>query len=458
MFGMPLLRPIVRTHRRDIEPLCGSNDRRNGLAVVGRFFPRRFLGLIVLLFLTGVPQAWSVTVEGLYEVRVPVADGTREARQEAYRTGLRQVLLRVAGRRSALASEGVSAMIGDRAPDLVQSYQYETDEEGQQRLVLKFGAVGVNRALADQGVAVWGANRPLTFAWIAVDSGRDRRLVSRVGGDSPSTAWRDAMISAATGRGLPLRLPSAQWHHDDALLSDIRGQFLSKLRERVADVPHNLLGIVNISRAGSGWEASWRLENGGEFGRDTVSADTAEQLASRMIGLWAESLAERYAVAAGDVSEGQKVDLRLDNVSDLDDYGAVSQSLSDMEPVDQVRPVSVTADRATFRATFSGELSVLKEYIALDKRYVVVEAASDPSSSRSEPESPASLGAGVLQPESSASGEGDQVADMLQYEPLKVTEAEGEADGESFESLYPVLRYRWRPVGTASDDTGPGQE
>lgn len=426
----------------------------------------RAMGLILLLSLAGVPQAWSVTVDGLYEIRVPVADGTRDARQDAYQAGLRQVLLRIAGRRSALASGGVDAMIGDRAADLVQSYQYETGEDGEQQLVLRFGAVGVNRALAEQGVAVWGANRPLTFAWIAVDSGRDRQLVSSAKGGGQAATWRDAIVSAATRRGLPVRLPSAQWRNDEALLSDIRGQFLSSLRERAADVPHNLLGIVNISRAGSGWEASWRLENGDDFGRDQVSADTPQQLASRMVGLWAELLAERYAVSAGDVSGGQKVDLRLDNVSDLQGYGAVSQSLSDMAPVDQARPLSVTADRATFRVTFSGELSVLEEYIALDKRFVAVAASTESSASRSERSSDdggesASSGSGVLRSDRSAteSSDGaDQVADLLQYEPVKAAETDGEADDESFESLYPVLRYRWRPVGTAAGDTGSGQE
>ncbi|BES71849.1 hypothetical protein RE428_28670 [Marinobacter nanhaiticus D15-8W] len=435
----------------------------------------------LLLFLfTLVPVAASaVTVEGLYRTQVPVAGSTEEAQQAAYAEGLRQVLSRVAGNREVLESEQIGPLL-DNAESLLQSYQYQRSPEGTDMLSLTFGSVAVNRALADMQVPVWGANRPLTLAWVAVDSGRDRWvLTSNDDGLDERGRWARAFSEAAAERGLPLALPPEEVRQDRDLLSEIRGQFMENLQAKAKNYAGNLVSVVNVSRRGSDWEARWRLE-GPAFNEtgEIRGAGSSEALADAVVDAWADKLAARYSVEAGEVSDAQRVDLKIENVASLEAYGAVLNSLNGMTPVVSAGPVRVNGNVATMRVSFSGELSVLQEYIALDSRFVPQQVGSEsvsmagedaanqtrqPTSSQpgessqqasgstAEPEQEAVAqrtetgGSQAQSQQSPSSGQGNQ--SLLQYRPIESGSADEEDSEQSFESLYPVLRYRWAGVG-----------
>src|SRR5690606_21833758 len=98
-----------------------------------------------------------------------------------------------------------------------------------------------------------------------------------------------------------------------------------------------------------------------------------EELVSQVVDQWAELYASRYAVAVGDVDQSPKVDVMLDVVTTLDDYGNVAKALQSLTPVVSVGPSRVRGERLTVQVAFTGELDQLREYIALDPRFVVQE-------------------------------------------------------------------------------------
>lgn len=434
---------------------------------------RFFLVLLMTVGLSG--PAAAVTVSGLYSVEVPVATSQPDDLKQGYAEGLRRVFLRVSGTRDVLQTQGVEALLAD-AESLLQSYQFlrADAQDGQNRLRMTFGAVGVNRALASLDAPVWGANRPLTLAWVAVEEHGDRQLVVRPDDSALAQAdagavWQQAFLSAAASRGLPVTLPPARFQGDRELLSEIWGQFMGSVRNVSGELDHDLISVVRVRRSGGQWRAGWVFEGRGFDESDSsVVADSPEELAARITGRWADLLAAKYAVAAGDVSDSPQVDIVIDGVNTLDDYARINAVLQDLTPVLRVGAVRVKSDQATMRVAFSGELEQLKEYIALDVRFVPLSDQDAPVKEREfegvgekgdqrgdqrelkSRDSAGSTDTGELGAEASFP---DNVTNdpLFKYQPLMVDEQESE---QMFESLYQVLRYRWQSAPVIESGRG----
>ncbi|MDX1557691.1 MAG: DUF2066 domain-containing protein [Marinobacter sp.] len=412
--------------------------------------------------------ASAVTVSGLYSAKVPVEGSSPGQLAQGYADGLSQVLVRVSGTRDVLAMEGVETLLSD-AESLLLSYQVARDESGQSVLSMSFGAVGVNRALASINAPVWGANRPLTLAWIAAEDRGSRTLVTRsdAGAAQENAAnWRAAFDEAARKRGLPVALPPADFAADRELLSDIWGQFIGRVKTASEDLDHDVLALVRVSRAGGQWRAGWVFDGMAmNAGEESVTAQTPEALAEAMINRWAELYASRYAVAASEVGDSPQVDIVLRGVTSLEDYARANKVLEGLTPVVSVGAHRVRDDQLTLRVAFSGELDQLREYIALDPRFVPMESdvptePSDADRITADPvASPDTNTEEATENQAAQMAEGDQQApaqeseetSLYTYQPVPVDEEEAR---EAFESLYQVLYYRWQPSSVIGSDGG----
>ncbi|MGC8121513.1 DUF2066 domain-containing protein [Marinobacter sp. VGCF2001] len=418
---------------------------------------------VAVCWVVSVAPASAVTVSGLYSANVPLS-GTEAADLEAgYAEGLRQVMVRVSGSREVLALEGLESVLAD-AESMLLSYQVNRKND-QSRLQMSFGAVGVNRALASLEAPVWGANRPLTLAWVAVEDRGERQLLTRVTqneADREDGSWARLLSAAADARGLPVVFPPERFAGDRALLSDLWGQFVGRIQDVSGDLAHDALTLVRISRSGSQWRAGWVIEGMGmDAGEQSLTAQTPEQLAEAVIDRWTEQYASRYAVTADGVGEAPKVDMVLEGVSTLADYGQITGALREMTPVMSVGASRVRGDRLTVELAFSGELDQLKEHIALDARFVPTERPDEPAASRLPAEGARSDDAGpevVGQATPSQAPSDNEAQDAesssagFSYRPLAPGD---EQDSEqAFESLYQVLYYRWQ---TAPGTSGGGR-
>ncbi|MDL0432548.1 DUF2066 domain-containing protein [Marinobacter sp. TBZ242] len=422
---------------------------------------RRSVRLFGLLALMAAPAA-AVTVTGLYSVEVPVASSQPSDLEQGYADGLSQVFVRVSGTRDVLGNEGVEALLDD-AESLLQSYQFLRSDEGNHRLRMSFGAVGVNRALASVDAPVWGANRPLTLAWIAVEE-RGRRTLVHADGESAAEddEWREVFQDAAVRRGLPVSLPPEDFQQERELLSDIWGQFTSSVQRASEDLEHDLISLVRVSRSGSQWRAGWVFDGMGlDSTEQSVTADTKEDLAARVIGRWAEMFADRYAVAGSDVGESPQVDIVVHGVTSLTDYARVNGALKKLSPVVEAGATQAKDDQLKLRVVFSGEMEQLKQYIALDPRLVPLSDAEvsrmpaaggdDTTEDKADEQVLEAPEGGVALAEDSTENADASANPLFVYQPLLVDEQESE---QAFESLYQVLHYRWQPSPIIDSEDG----
>jgi hypothetical protein len=200
-------------------------------------------------------------------------------------------------------------------------------------------------------------------------------------------------------------------------------------------------------------------------GEESVTAQTPEALAEAVINRWAELYASRYAVAASEVGDSPQVDIVLRGVTSLEDYARANKVLEGLTPVVRVGAHRVRDEQLTLRVAFSGELDQLREYIALDPRFVPMESdvpAERPGAgpttegrlTSSDAKTEAATGSGETQPEGSdqqTSVAEPEETSQFTYQPVPVDEEEAQ---EAFESLYQVLYYRWQPSSVIGSDGG----
>ncbi|PFG53944.1 hypothetical protein ATG98_3122 [Marinobacter sp. LV10R520-4] len=366
----------------------------NALARVRQSAVRWALAAMLLL----AAQAQAVTVNNLYSANVALQGSGQEALSASYSAGLREVLVRVAGSRGVLEREGIDAVLGT-AESMLTSYQV-LSAGAESRVQMSFGAVAVTQALASIQAPVWGANRPLTLAWVALEEQGERALITDTGPlDGASAEFRSGLENASRVRGLPLVLPVAGAAGNRELLSDIWGQFVSRVRSTSNDIGRDVMALVRVSRSGDQWRAGWVMDgfSADSPGEQVVSADSPAALAQALVDRWTELYVSRYGASGGEAGKQPTVDLVLQGVTGLADYAEVTRALAQINAVDSAAPVEVKGSELTLRLTFSGELDQLREYIMLDSRLVSQPAAVGPS------------------------------------------------EEQALQALYPVLIYRWQP-------------
>lgn len=403
--------------------------RRN----LNRYTPGLTLSLVALL-LAGLVfslPARAVIVDGLHQARVAVDDTGGESRSRGFVAGLEQVLVKVTGSDRVLSHEDIESLT-DRAESLVEEYSYSDSDNGL-KLDIRFDGNSVTRRLAELDQPVWGANRPGVLAWIVVDERSGRKLVSRAtekpdndeeqdgseeAGRSDANEWREQLLLAAQARGLPVLLPRYDSDEQNKLsLSEIWGQFMEPVREVSRPYRADRLAMVRIAARGDSLQARWQLQVRRESAMEQgdVSARSKDELMDKLVAEWARQFAAVYAVDPSVVGDAQRLEMRIDGVSSLADYASVRSALMRMEPVKSAEPVGVRHDQLQVRVRFAGEVRTLEEYVALDRRFKVVEEAPR---------------------ESEFQGLDNWLSDG---QPVP----EDDLEADSFASLYPTLHYRW---------------
>ncbi len=313
----------------------------------------RASALLLLLAVAAAGLAPAHAGDGAV-VRVPVPDAGADARDAALRAALAALLVRRTGDRAVAERPEVRAVL-ERAAGLVQAYRYlrvpapeapqgaaaeaEPPAEAALALEVRFDAEAVERLLAELGLAVWPQPPPTLLAWIVIDDGRERSLLT----DEGPGALRALAAETAAARGVSLLLPL--WDVEDLSrveIADLWGGFWDRILAASARyaTAAALLGRVRPDRRGR-WHGRWSVRLAGAaapMGWTVETATLAGQIEAGLDGaldLMAARLARPAAALPEDV-----VAVRVEGVADLDGY---ARALARLESLPGVTAVQVTA-------------------------------------------------------------------------------------------------------------------
>jgi uncharacterized protein len=319
--------------------------RRSTKLIRTRPWPALLAGLALGLAALGADAA---RIDGLYEAEVDVEDG----RDAAFRAALGEVLVRITGRRDAAASPELEPLL-----QAASSYVQQFRQPAPGRLWAAFDGAALARDLARLGQPVWGAERPSTLAWVAVDAGGGQRFVVASEAELPEeAALRDELLVAARSRGLPLVLPLMDVEdRASASFAEVWGGFDDAVRS--ASARYGVDGIL-VGRLSAG-----------DFdrGRWTFYTEDGVERWTGGLGESVERLADSYAarfVVVGS-ADTRPVRLAVSGIASVEDYARVSRFLAGLTAVESVGLETADGERLVFRIALRGEPATLEEAIRL---------------------------------------------------------------------------------------------
>lgn len=321
-------------------------------------------------------QAQAGIVSGLYEARVAVADQSPDARRAALQQAFAAVLVRITGER---ALSGPLTLLSSNASQYLQQYRYEqaatmpaapaANSAGLQTAVApalqlwaRFDSKVVNRAVQDAHAPLWGAERPITMVWLALQDSASGRILTA----TDTSVVMQGLSAAASARGINLVFPQMDGPDRSAVaIADVSGVVQDHIRQASARYKPDaiLVGDLYPSNA-TQFAARWQLWLGPqEFTWVTGSADETS-VAADGVHVAADRFAERLAIApdAGDLSG---VALQVDGISTLNAYASVLAYLGGLTPVRAVHVQRVEHDSLYLSIDAHGSLDNLQEAMVL---------------------------------------------------------------------------------------------
>jgi hypothetical protein len=310
--------------------------------VVSKYCRGVLFGLCWLWPLTSLAVADAAW---LYEVEGPVAAQTDEERDRAASDALLVVLTRLTGLTSVPRSPVIGAALARPSDYYNQFVFFVNDDTGAEQIYLRvtFQADAVLALIEKAGLPVWWSKRANMLAWIVVDNGGNREILTSTS-QHPLVA---GLKERARQRGIPIILPLMDLDDQLAVTAgDIWGKLGQTLDAGAARYGAELVLIGRISRAQTSFmdrqpfRGDWEIWLDGQPVAENFTARSAEDAANVGIDLVADRLAERYAVLP------RQLRLRQMTITGLDDgasYANFMQYLASLEFIDHVDVTAIDA-------------------------------------------------------------------------------------------------------------------
>lgn len=296
--------------------------------------------------------AWPATArDDLHEATVPVADRSAEARNAAVKAALTEVLVRLSGDAAAAAQPAAQKLLADPARYL-QQYQYEGGgAAGELYLRAGFAAAPVEAALRQQGLALWGRERPAVLVWVAVDDGQKRYLL---GADDAADPRLADLQAAARRQDIQLVLPLLDLEDQSKVtLSAVGEGDLDALAAASARYQPQAILLGSLQGKAEAWHARWALRHAGGDSRWAAGPAPLAGVLDQSLAPLAGKLTAQAPAAAG-AAPAARLRVRVEGVTGLADYARVDQHLRELPPVRRAELLAVQGQRLDYVVDVQG--------------------------------------------------------------------------------------------------------
>jgi len=329
------------------------------------------LSLICLFYVSLNVQA--AKIKQVYEVSMPVVSQENEIRDAAFQQGFIEVSVRVSG--TSLAPTQLDLT---QARRMVSQYRYQAMTQDEINLYMKqnttlvapkynlwmrFDDGKIKQILQQNGLPVWGYQRPNVLIWLAVKDGRNRYLLK----SSDRSQIKEAVEKEAARRGLPIVWP--EYDVDDRKIvkfSDVWGQFWEPMKQASKRYPVDAIVLGRMNWVNGSWQVNWSLLLEDKTENWQLTAVDLDMLMSSGVGVATDHISSRFAVFAGSENDGKLV-VRISGLNTVKKYASVSHYLSSLAPVKNVFAREVNQQYVDFQVELSGDENDLKRIIALGK-------------------------------------------------------------------------------------------
>lgn len=310
-----------------------------------------FRALAAALLISGLTlPAVAVEVPTLFTAEVPLDRNAKDPRKTAYEQALMMVLLRVSGS-ELTADRGAVRELFPNPGAYVMQYR----SGARDSIWVSFDGQAIEDTLRNAGQTVWGAERPLTLVWLAVDWGQGSREI--VAADDPDRAagksrsidrnkrLRERILDAAEKRGLPLVFPLLDTVDlQSVTFSDIWGGFDERIIDASKRYDANSILIGRI-RTSSSRRENWSYY----FSGDERSWNGPPEA---IVAQVADLLGAEFAV--GGDAPVESVSLSVAGIASVEAYGSLQRLLAEVSLIESFVITEVVGDRVQYRVDVRG--------------------------------------------------------------------------------------------------------
>ena len=319
-------------------------------------------------------DVFAIELATLYTVEVPLDPEQEDPRATAYKRGLWEIVVRVTG--SELPAE--APLLQELFPNparFVLQFRQGADEA----LRISYDGAAIENQLRNAGEMVWGADRPLTLVWLAVDWGQGEREIiaaddpQRVAGASRSIdrnrLLRERVQETASRRGIPVAFPLLDTEDlQNVSFTDIWGGFDEQLLHASRRYQANSI-LVGRVRASAVQRNRWTYHFGNiqqEWNGEPEDA----------VNLLADALAAEFAFDGNAPLE--TVTLNIAGIDTLRAYGTVQQFLKNLRLIEDFEVHTVKGDEIRYEVRLRGDSARLRRALEISDILIPLEDVDEP--------------------------------------------------------------------------------
>ena len=272
--------------------------------------------------------------------RIDVEDRSEATIDLAAAEALKRVLLERSGDPELLSDVAIQQALASARSQLAL-YQFER-VEGRIRFVAHIDRLVIEGLIREASGTVWAGERPPVFLWLVIDEPTGRRFGNTA---AEQSLWVD-FEAAFSALGLNLRRPlydladatlvspDTLWRRDYGPVVEASARY---------GMTHLLVGRL-ISLSGDRAIAEWTYLHEMIEQSVSIQADTRAALIEPGLAMTMAEMRQLFAVELKNEAARQPLMISIENVVDLADYQAVTQLVSGIQTLEQVRPIAVEGD------------------------------------------------------------------------------------------------------------------
>ena len=327
------------------------------------------LWLLASVLAFASPGVFAIEFPALYTVEVPLDPEEDDPRASAYKRGLWEIVVRVTGSELPADAELLEEWFPSPARYVLQ-FRQGADET----LRISYDGAAIERQLRGAGAMVWGADRPLTLVWLAVDWGQGKREIvaaddpDRVAGASRSIdrnrLLRERVQETALRRGIPVAFPLLDTEDlQNVSFTDIWGGFDERLLQASRRYEANSI-LVGRVRASAVQRNRWTYYFAGIQQEWSGEPEDA-------VNLLADAMAAEFAFAGNAPLE--TVTLNIVGIDSVRAYGRVQKFLQNLSLIEDFGVHTVKGDEIRFEVRSRGDSARLRRALEISDILIPVE-------------------------------------------------------------------------------------
>ena len=323
---------------------------------------------LFLLFILLSATARAVVVEDLYTVELPVEDQSTSLRLKVFNLAFRDVIIKVSGTSETIEHPALGQPLRSSSR-YVHQFRYltrKTKQEnsfdaGQLFLRVVFNQEAIENLLRENGIPVWGKERPSTLFLFNYERNQSASIVS--GDTTPGVV--EAIEVLARERGIPVLFPLLDL--EDRVhfgIQDINAFNEQKMTLAAARYAPDALLVGRITQRTEGWLGQWQAYFSNQVFKWSFKGDTDIEVFRQAIARLGQTLAKEYALATFAATDEELL-LAVDQMKGLTDHIRVQAYLQSLDAIEAARLVLVEQDKVTYRVNLRNSSEDLSRLIGL---------------------------------------------------------------------------------------------